>query len=51
MGDVTAFIGAILVVIVVVAAFRNKLPRWARFTLITSEAVLIFFAVVYAVFG
>jgi len=51
MGDVTAFIGAIIAIMVVVAAFRNKLPRGARFTLIASEAVLIFFAVLYAVFG
>jgi len=51
MEDVTAFIGVIIAIMVVVAAIRNKLPRGARFTLIASEAVLIFFAVLYAVFG
>lgn len=51
MGDVTPFIAAMIVIMAIVAAWRNKLPRWARFTLIASEAVLIFFAIVYAVFG
>jgi len=49
MADVTPFIGAFLAIIVVLAAFRNRLPRWARFTLISLEAVIIFFAVAFAV--
>ncbi len=49
MADVTAFIGAFVTIMVVLAVFRTKLPRWARFTLIALEAVIIFFAVAFAI--
>jgi hypothetical protein len=44
MADVTPFIVAFLAITVVVVVGRNWLPRWARFTLIASLAVIIFFA-------
>jgi len=51
MADVVAFIVAFMAITVVLAVGRNWLPRWARFTLIASLAVVIFFATAVAILG
>ena len=50
MADVTPFLVAFIAVAVILAVGRNRLPRWARFTLTLLEVVIIFFAVAFAVF-
>jgi len=46
MVDVTLLVSAFLAISVIVVIGKNKLPRWARFTLMATQAVLIFFATV-----
>jgi hypothetical protein len=51
MADLTPFVSAFLAITVIVIVLKNKLPRWARFTLIAAQAIIIFFATVVAIFG
>ena len=51
MADVTPFVSAFLAIAVIVVIGKNKLPRWARFTLIATQVILVFFATAIAIFG
>jgi hypothetical protein len=51
MADLTPFVSAFLAITVIVIVLKNKLPRWARFTLMGTQATLVFFATVVAIFG
>jgi len=51
MADVTPFVSAFLAISVIVIVGKNKLPRWARFTLMATQAVLIFFATALVILG
>jgi hypothetical protein len=51
MVDLTPFISAFLAITVIVIVLKNKLPRWARFTLMATQAILVLFATVVAILG
>jgi hypothetical protein len=51
MADVTPFVSAFLAISVIVIVGKNKLPRWARFTLMATQAILIFFATALVILG
>ena len=51
MADVTPFVSAFLAISVIVIVGKNKLPRWARFTLMANQAILILFATALVILG
>ena len=51
MTDLTPFISVFLAITVIVIVGKNKLPKWARFTLMAAQAILVFFATAVAIFG
>jgi hypothetical protein len=51
MADLTLFVSAFLAITVIVIVLKNQLPRWARFTLMATQVILVFFATVVAIFG
>jgi hypothetical protein len=51
MADLAPFVSAFLAITVIVIVLKNKLPRWARFSLMATQAIIVFFATVVAILG
>jgi len=51
MVDTTPLLSAFLAITVIVIVGKNKLPRWARFALMATQAILIFFATAFIILG
>ncbi|HIH88935.1 TPA: hypothetical protein HA344_06985 [Candidatus Bathyarchaeota archaeon] len=51
MVNLGIFAVAFIVILVVIIVGRNRLPRWARFTLMMAEVIIMFFAIVFVIFG
>ncbi len=51
MVNLGIFAVVFILILVVIIAGRNRLPRWARFTLMLMEVVIMFFAIAFTIFG
>jgi hypothetical protein len=51
MVNLGIFAVAFIVILVIIIMGRNRLPRWARFTLMMAEVIIMFFTIFFVIFG